>query len=191
MFTCAKREYWCAYLAYFAAGGWGSWIFICAHSRVCLLEQQTAKMAEGPDPGQTLAKCEFSSTFEMRKEKISSYNLVSLLYTAVYAMRCYFYFSTNSSSHAHSERALKCARFGRGLAFAWRQVGDESPRTCNNWKELPRRQWTLQSGDVESLPAKCQTSLMESGRWCPSANGRRHSCLEDTSKVLQALHGHW
>ena len=105
---------------------------ICAHSRVCLLEQQTAKMAEGPEPpGQTLVKCEFSSAYEMRKEQISSYNLVSLLYT-VYAVRCYCYFFTSSSSHTHSERALKCARFGRGLAFAWRQVGDESSRACNN-----------------------------------------------------------
>ena len=44
----------------------------CAHSRVCLLEQQTAKMAEEPDPGKTPAKCEFgtSSFFDKYKEKI-------------------------------------------------------------------------------------------------------------------------
>ena len=44
---------------------------ICTHSRVCLVEQQTAKMAEGPDPGQTPAKSEFIiiSAFEMRNKK--------------------------------------------------------------------------------------------------------------------------
>ena len=65
-------------------GGAHESLSACAHSRVCMLEQQTAKMAEGPDPGQTLPKCEFSSTFEMRKEKISSYNLSKLtLYNCV------------------------------------------------------------------------------------------------------------
>ena len=43
----------------------------CVHSRVCQLEQQTAKMAEGPDPGQTLVKCEFSisSAFDIGASK--------------------------------------------------------------------------------------------------------------------------
>ena len=47
--------------------------FILHTSRVCLPEKQTAKMAEGPDPGQTLAKGEFgtNSAFDKYKEKMS------------------------------------------------------------------------------------------------------------------------
>ena len=51
------------------------------------LEQQTAKMAEGPDPGQTLVKCEFSisSAFDKYKEKMSLEHLVS---STVCTIRC-------------------------------------------------------------------------------------------------------
>ena len=40
------------------------------HSRVCQIEQHTAKMAEGEDHGLTSAKCEFSinSVFEIRNK---------------------------------------------------------------------------------------------------------------------------
>ena len=73
-------------------------------------------MAEGPDPGQTSAKGEFgtSSAFE---EKMPPEHLVYVL-SDVNGN-----FSTNSSSHAHSEGALECAGFGRRLAFAWSEVG--------------------------------------------------------------------
>ena len=87
---------------------------------MCLPEKQTAKMAEGLDPGQTLVKGEFgtSSAFDKYKEKMSLEHLVS---STVCIIRCNF--STNSSSHAHSKRALECAGFGRRLAFAWSEVG--------------------------------------------------------------------
>ena len=88
------------------------------------VEKQTAKMAEGLDPGRTLAKGEFgtSSAFDKYKEKMSLEHLVS---STVCTIRCNF--STNSSSHAHSKRALECAGFGRRLAFAWSEAGTGRP----------------------------------------------------------------
>ena len=97
-------------------------------------EQQTAKMAEGPDPPEN-REFIISSGFEMRKKKVSCH-LVSLLDT-VYGTKCSF--STNSASHAHYQRALECAGFGRKLVFAWDKVGNESSRACNNREELPWR----------------------------------------------------
>ena len=87
------------------------------------LEQQTAKMAEGPGPEQTPAKGGFgtSSAFDKYKEKMSLEHLVS---STVCTISCnQGNFSTNSSSHAHSEGTLECAGCGRRLAFAWSEVG--------------------------------------------------------------------
>ena len=127
MFTRAKTECGCAYLAILHHVGGAHESYLHTFKGVSAREQQTAKMAEGPDPR---ANREFiiSSAFEMRKKKVSCH-LVSLLYT-VYGTR--YYFSTNSSSHAHFERALKCAGFGRKLVFAGSEVGNESSRACNN-----------------------------------------------------------
>ena len=63
---------------------------VCAHSRVCLLKQQTAKMAEG---GQTRAKCELSiSAYDMCQAKTSSEQLVSLT-QLLYLYECDLVFS--------------------------------------------------------------------------------------------------
>ena len=55
-----------------------------------MLEQQTAKMAEGPDPRQTRAKCEFrtSSAFEIRNKK-----LCTDTFYLVYCISCYLVIS--------------------------------------------------------------------------------------------------
>ena len=165
---------------------------ICAHSRVCLLEQQTKKMAEGQDPGPTPAKSEFIiiSAFEICNKNCALstdtfYHVYCVYYKLLYT--CTGYFSTNSSSHAHYERALECSGFGREMAFAWSEVGTGRSRTTYNWAKPPWRQWALQARGAESLASKCQTSHLESSRWCPSSDGRVHSCLEDIKQSLLLL----
>ena len=49
------------------------------------LEKQTAKMAEGPDPGQTQAKGEFG-TFDKYKEKMSLEHFNSIFYCVYHRM---------------------------------------------------------------------------------------------------------
>ena len=99
---------------------------------------------------------------------------------------CNIYFSRSScnSSNANSERALKSAGLGRGLAFSWREVGGGRLRTYYDCQKFPWRQWTLQAWDVEPLASKCQIPYMENSRWCPLSDWRACHCLGDTRKVL-------
>ena len=184
MFTGAKNRVWCAYLAILQHVGGAHESYL--HT-FCLLENNKhQRWRKDQTHGQTVSLLS-ALPLKCAKKKVSCH-LVSLLYT-VYGTR--YYFSTNSSSHAHSERALKYAGFGRKLVFAGSEVGNESSRACNNWEEPPWRQRTLQARDVKSVPSKRQTFLMESGHWCSSGNARTRSCLENTNKVLQLLHRYW
>ena len=146
-------------------------------------------MAEGPHPGQTLGKCEFImiSAFDTCARKMLSDHLAS---SPVFTLRCNLgNLFTNSSSHAHFERALKCTGFGGRLVFTWSEVGVARSRTSYDWAKLPWR--PLQAGNVESLASKCPTSYMEKCRWCPLSDGRACSRLEDTRKALQLLYWPW
>ena len=76
---------------------------------------QLQNMAE--DPGQTLARSEFSNRPTSREHIIALFHIK---------------YPTNSSRHAHLKEAQECFEIGLGLAFTRRESRLEEPPARNN-----------------------------------------------------------
>ena len=163
----------------------------CAHSRVCLLETTNSKDGWRTEPWKKLRR---NVSLEPALSLISTRRK----FTGAFSIFTVFTISCNqviSPLTAPATPTLKELSNALDAVVDWHSLGVKLGLEDHELSAIDKNF----RGDIARckhetlilLLAKWQASHMERNRWCSSADGRRHSCLRDTSKTLQLFDCDW